>query len=122
VLHHLSAAQKAAKDDLRKQVLRMLARQNTGTWHGATTLNKSWFYLFTNHEFTSLAPGEPVSKRERHMIQSSKLMRTVTWITSRFHVVVTLPNGIKFKASYYITEMLEPTKERLQTEGQAIED
>jgi hypothetical protein len=69
-----------------------------------------------------LAPGEPVPQRERHMIQSSKLMGTVTWITSGFHAVVTLPKGTKLKASYYITEMLEPTKERLQTEGEAIED
>jgi hypothetical protein len=69
-----------------------------------------------------LAPGESVPQRERHMIQSSNLMGTVTWITSGFHVVVTLPKGTKFKASYYITEMLEPNKERLQIEGEAIKD
>jgi hypothetical protein len=122
VLHHLSAAQKAGKDDLRKRLLRMLARQETGIWHEATKLDKSWFYLFTNHEFASLAPGESVPQRERHMIQSSKLMGTVTWIPSGFQVVITLPKGTKFRASYYITEMLESTKELLQTEGEAIED
>jgi hypothetical protein len=54
------------------------------------------FALSTNHERIWLNPEQLVSDREHHMTQSLKLMLTVTWNPSGFHVVITLPKGLKF--------------------------
>jgi hypothetical protein len=51
-------------------------------------------------------PAEMVHERERHMIQSLKMMVTVAWNTSGFYVLVILSKGIKFNARYYTTNIL----------------
>jgi hypothetical protein len=48
-----------------------------------------------------LMPEQPVPDREGHMTQSRKLMLTVAWNPSGFHVATALPTGLKFTAGYY---------------------
>jgi hypothetical protein len=45
-----------------------------------------------------MAPGEIVPDPGQHAVQSPKLMRTIAWNSSGFHVVKALPKGSKFKA------------------------
>jgi hypothetical protein len=44
-------------------------------------------------------------------------MLTVAWNPSGFHVLTTLPRGLKFNAGYYTTEMLERIKNWLKGQG-----
>jgi hypothetical protein len=55
--------------------------------------------------------GEPdaqIPERERHTVQSQKMMLTVVWNPGGFHWVNILPHGFKFNASYYVTQILDP--------------
>jgi hypothetical protein len=49
------------------------------------------------------------------MIQSPEFMLTITWNSSRFHIVDVLPKRQKFNAGYEVSALLEP----LATWGQA---
>jgi hypothetical protein len=80
-------------------------------------LNESWFDFSTTHERIWLAPGELVPDREWHMIWSFKLMITVAWNPSGFHVVTVLPNGTKFNTGYYTTKMLHSLKDWREKQG-----
>jgi hypothetical protein len=42
----------------------MLQAEHDRAWHDIVTLDESWFYLSTNHEFVSLPQGEKVPERE----------------------------------------------------------
>jgi hypothetical protein len=66
-----------------------------------------------------LTPEQPLPDREHDVTESLKLMLAVTWNRSGFHVVITLPKGLKFNAGYYIyaTEMLERIKNLWKEQG-----
>jgi histone-lysine N-methyltransferase SETMAR len=110
VPHRLSDDQKAARATLARELLSLLEQQERRAWHDLIPLDESWFYFSTDREMIWLAPGE-TTPRERHMIQSPKIMVTVAWNTSGFHVLAALPKGIKFNARYYITDILTPIME-----------
>jgi hypothetical protein len=44
--------------DLSRQLLWMLEVQHDRGWHDIVTLDESWFYLITDHEFISLLHGK----------------------------------------------------------------
>jgi hypothetical protein len=48
-----------------------------------------------------MAPGEIVPDRERQTVQSPKLMLTIVWNSSGFHIVKALPKGGKFSVQHY---------------------
>jgi hypothetical protein len=57
------------------------------------------------------------------MIQSPKLMITVTWNPCGLHVVAALPTGTKSNAGYYTTKILQRIKDGAETrEFAAFED
>jgi hypothetical protein len=58
-----------------------------------------------------------IQEREKHMIQSPKLMITVARNTSGFHVIEALPKCTNFNASYYTTQILERINEWRNTAG-----
>jgi hypothetical protein len=70
------------------------------------TLDESWFYLNTNHELIWLQPDGEIPERERRTIQSEKVMLTIVWNPSGFHLINVLPKGFKFNASFYVTQIL----------------
>jgi hypothetical protein len=80
-------------------------------------LDESWFYFSTDHERISLAPGEPVPDRERHMIQSLQLMIMVGENPSGFHAGVALPKRTKFNTGDYIIETLYRIKDLPENQG-----
>jgi hypothetical protein len=51
-------------------------------------------------------PGEIVPDRERQTVQSPKLMLTIVWNSSGFHIVKALPKGGKFSAQYDTNNIL----------------
>jgi histone-lysine N-methyltransferase SETMAR len=80
--------------------------QSTRQWHGIVTLDESWIYLFSEHDLMWIAPGEIVVDRERHTVQSPKLMLTVVWNPIGFHVLKAVLKGRKFNAQYYTNDIL----------------
>jgi hypothetical protein len=84
------------------ELLQVLSVQSTRQWHDIVTLDKSWIYLFSEHDLMWTAPGETVVDRGRHAVQSPKFMLTVVWNPIGFHVLKTLLKGHKFNAQYYI--------------------
>jgi hypothetical protein len=85
------------------------------------TLDESWFYLTTYHEFIWLPETEKVLERERPMIQSKKLMLTIVWNPQEFHLVNVLPKECKFNAGYYITELLSTFSDWCLTQKRRID-
>jgi hypothetical protein len=49
--------------------------------------SESWLSLSADHEMTWLPDGDEVPDREKHMIQSPKLMLTFVWNLHEFQVV-----------------------------------
>jgi hypothetical protein len=72
------------------------------------TLDESWFYLNLNPdpELIWLQPDGEIPERERPMIQSEKVMLTIVWNPSGFHLINVLPKGFKFNAIFYVTQIL----------------
>jgi hypothetical protein len=96
VPHFLTEEQKQIRVQMATELLRVLSAQSTRQWHDIVTLDESWIYLFSEHDLMWTAPGEIVADRERHTIQSPKLMLTVVWNQIGFHVLKALPKGRKF--------------------------
>jgi histone-lysine N-methyltransferase SETMAR len=80
------------------------------------TLDKSWFYLHTDHELTWAQPDAEIPEREWHTVQSQKVMFTLVWNSGSFHLVNILPKGFKFNASYYVTQILDPLSKWRRTQ------
>jgi hypothetical protein len=95
------------------ELLQVLSVQSTRQWHDIVTLDESWIYLFSEHDLMETAPGEIVVDRERHTVQSPKVMLTVVWNPIGFHVLKALPKGRKFNAQCYTNDILSQS----QTEG-----
>jgi hypothetical protein len=81
-----------------RELLRILSVQVAREWHDIVTLDESWIYLYCEHDLMWMAPGEMVPDRERQNVQSPKLMLTIVWNVSGFHIVKALPKGGKFSA------------------------
>jgi hypothetical protein len=86
----------------------MLERQERRSWQNIVTLDKSWFYLHTDHELIWAQPDAKIPERERHTVQSHKVMLTIVWNPSGFHLVNILPKQFKFNASYDLTQIFDP--------------
>jgi histone-lysine N-methyltransferase SETMAR len=110
VPHILSTLQQRQRITLSNQLLSILTKQQRRSWIDIVTLDESWFYLHTDHERIWLQPDEPVPERERHTVQSEKMMLTIVWNPNGFHHIDVLPKGLKFNASYYVTHILEPLR------------
>jgi hypothetical protein len=73
------------------------------------------------HVFIWLRQGDKVSERERHTIQSKKLMLTIVWNPRAFHLIDVLAKGRKFNATYYVTEILSVISEWRSTDAKGDE-
>jgi hypothetical protein len=78
----------------------MLEIQQVGYWHNVVMLDESRFYLLTDHEMIWLQSDEKVPERERHTIQSTKLILTRLSHPSGFHFINVLSNRCKFNANH----------------------
>jgi hypothetical protein len=72
------------------------------------TLDESWFYLNTGHELIWLQPDKKILERGRHSVQPGKVVITMVWNPSGFHLIKLLRKEFKFNASYYATQILDP--------------
>jgi hypothetical protein len=75
--HVLALEQKLNRVRDSQMLLKLLQAQQKRSWHDIVTLDKSRFYLSTDHERIWLAPGESPPDRERHTIQSPKFILTI---------------------------------------------
>jgi histone-lysine N-methyltransferase SETMAR len=82
--------------------------QEVRSWHDIVTLDESWFYLSTDHEMIWLQFGKKVPERERHVIQSKKMMLKIVWNPSGFHLINILSAWCKFNSSQDVTNILGP--------------
>jgi hypothetical protein len=82
--------------------------QEVRSWHDIVTLDESWFCLSIEHEIIWLQCGEKVSERESHVIQSKKLILTIVWNPSGFHLINVLSAGCNFNPSHDVTNILGP--------------
>jgi hypothetical protein len=82
------------------------------------TLDESWFYinLNTDHELIWLQPDGEIPERELRTIQSEKVMFTIVWNLSSFHLINVLPKGFKLNASFYVTQILGPLSDLRRTQ------
>jgi hypothetical protein len=78
------------------------------SWHDMVTLDESRLHLNMDHEAIWLQPDEDISERERRTLSSEKVMITIIWNSSGFHLIKLLANGLKFNASYYVTQIRDP--------------
>jgi hypothetical protein len=101
---------------LLQELLPMLERQKQRPWHDIVTLDESWFYLNTNHELIWLQPDGEIPETEWRTIQSEKVMLTIVWNLSGFHLINVLPKGFKFNASFYVTQILGPLSDWRRTQ------
>jgi hypothetical protein len=61
-----------------------------------------------DHELIWLQPGKEIPERGRHMVQSEKVIITIVWNPGGLHLIKLLPKGLKFNASYDVTQILDP--------------
>jgi hypothetical protein len=94
----------------------MLERQVRRFWHDIVTLDESWFQLHPDHELIWAHPDEEIPERERHIVQSQKVMLTIVRNPGGFHLVNILPKGFKFNESYYVTQILDPLSKWRRTQ------
>jgi hypothetical protein len=71
------------------------------------TLDESRFYLHTNHKLIWAQQDAEISERERHAVQSQKMMLTIVRNPGGFHLDNILPKGFKFNVSDYMTQILD---------------
>jgi hypothetical protein len=69
------------------------------------TLDEPWFCLSMDHPMVWFQSDEKVAEKERHTIHPTKLMLTIIWNRSGFHLINVLPNGCKFNAIHYSTHI-----------------
>jgi hypothetical protein len=56
----------------------------------------------SDHEMIWLRDGDEVFYREKHKIQSSKLVLTFVWNLHEFQVIDVMPKGEKFITAYHV--------------------
>jgi hypothetical protein len=98
VPHFLTAEQKRIRVGMSRELLRVLPVQMASQWHDIVILDESWIDLYCGQDLMWMAPGEIVPDRERQTVQSPKLMLTIAWNPSGFHIVKALAKGGKFSA------------------------
>jgi histone-lysine N-methyltransferase SETMAR len=89
-----------------RELLGVLSIQMVRQWRDIVTLDESWIYLYCEHDLMWMAPEEIVPDRERQAVQSPKLMPTIVWNPSGFHIVKALSKGGKFSAQYHTNNIL----------------
>jgi hypothetical protein len=102
----LTAEQKQIRVLMAIELLQVLSVQSTRQCHDIVTLDESRIYLFSEHDFMWISPGETVVDRERRTVQSPKFMLTVLWNPIGFHVLKAIPKGHNFNTQDYVNGIL----------------
>jgi hypothetical protein len=113
--HALSHAQKKQRVELSRQLLWKLRIQCDRVWHNLVTLDESWFYLTTDHEFIWLLEAGELSERERRTIQSKSSCSQSFGIRTGFIWLTFVQRGtnstaliISLKFYYYYLNGIQP--------------
>jgi hypothetical protein len=112
----LSRCQKLDQVRLSQQLFLMLERQGRRSWHDIVTLDGSWFHLHTDYELFWTQPDAEIPERERHTVQSQKVMPAIVWNPGGFHLANILSKGFRFNTSYDVTQVLDPLSKWRRTQ------
>jgi hypothetical protein len=105
------------------ELFEMLQHQKDRAWDDTVTLNESWFYFTTDHEWIWLPEGTEAPEGERITVQSRKMMVTIVWNHTRFDRIIALPKRMKFNPDYYVSQILDSLAEwRSSQVGARVED
>jgi hypothetical protein len=66
------------KVDLSAELLSPVEQQKRRPRHDMITLDESWFHFCMDHQLMWLGPGEKIPESGRNMIQSAKMMVTIS--------------------------------------------
>jgi hypothetical protein len=102
----LSDAPNGERVNPSRRRLRMLEVQRDRAWHDIVTVNESWFYLSTDYEFVWLPQDEKFPK-ENDTQFNRKNSCSCRLESARVPFDQDYRKGRKFKAGYYIAEILE---------------
>jgi hypothetical protein len=61
-----------------------------------------------NHDLIWLQPDEEIPESERYTVQSEKVMITIFWNLSCFHLIRLPSKDLNFNASYCVPQILDP--------------
>jgi hypothetical protein len=102
VFRFLSEAQKSARVEASKEMLRILQDSEENKFDGILTGDEFWFrYLLSCSKSFAQSPAEVVS-RIRHGIDTKKTMITIFFTGCELIVLNVLPKGSKFNQLYFI--------------------
>jgi hypothetical protein len=82
---------KARLSEVATATFLMLEWQERRSWHEIMIRDESWFYLHTDHGLIWTRLDAEIPERERHSVQSQKVMLTIVWNPGGFHLVNILP-------------------------------
>jgi hypothetical protein len=101
VLHSLSSSQKQVRVEMSQDLLHVLRLAKYHARKYIIILDKSWF-CFSNHLDRIWLPHDELPPSfSKQTIASQKLMITVIWNPHGFHVIQSLPKGIKWTFRYH---------------------
>jgi hypothetical protein len=90
---------------LSQELLPMLEQQKRRSGDDIVIFDESLFCLNAKHELIWLQPDGEIPERERPTIQSEKVMLTIVWNLSGFHMINVLSKEFKFNAIFYVTQI-----------------
>jgi hypothetical protein len=113
--------QKTERATLSIELLCQLRSIEYHGWQFIITLDKSWFYLSTDHGRIWLRAKEQLLERPKYTIQDPKMMVTIAWNPLGFHLLDALSKGNTSNAEYYrLTILIEHFPLRPQVDGRGL--
>jgi histone-lysine N-methyltransferase SETMAR len=103
MLHLLSPAQKVARVEASKRILRVLQDAESNDFEGIATGDESWFrYCYRSFIIFARAPSEVIS-RTRQTIGAKRTMIAIFSTARQLILSDVLSKGSKFNQQYFIT-------------------
>jgi hypothetical protein len=72
------------------------------------TLDRSWFYYYTDHQSIRLSGKEKTPEKEWKIIASPIMMLIVVWNPAGFHVAHVLAKCVKFCSPRHLSDIIDP--------------
>jgi transposase len=79
----------------------MLRASQHNFWNYFVTGDENWFYLETSHEIIRFQHYDPHPVPDKNTINSPKVMITVFWSPTHFHLIERLPFRQIFTSNYF---------------------
>jgi hypothetical protein len=104
--HSLSSSQKQARVEMSQDFLQVLRSAKHHAWQDIVTLDEACFYFSNHFDRIWFSRDELPPPLANKTIISQTLMITVVWNRHGFHVIQSLPKGIKWTGRCYSDNIL----------------